>query len=66
MIMIINLILVNSNGYNLTWVNCEMASFIHMKSSEWPHTNDDSIGGNDNDYNDDDDDDDVMMMSSLA
>mmetsp|Transcript_8776 Transcript_8776/g.19256 ORF Transcript_8776/g.19256 Transcript_8776/m.19256 type:complete len:454 (-) Transcript_8776:395-1756(-) len=24
---------VHSEGYNLTWVNCEMASFIHMKSS---------------------------------
>ena len=24
---------VKSEGYNLTWVNCEMASFIHMKES---------------------------------
>ena len=24
---------VESEGYNLTWVNCEMASFIHMKDS---------------------------------
>lgn len=24
---------VDSQGYNLTWVNCEMASFIHMKES---------------------------------
>ena len=22
-----------SEGYNLTWVNCEMASFIHMRVS---------------------------------
>ena len=24
---------VKSDGYNLTWVNCEMASFIHMRES---------------------------------
>ena len=25
---------VKSEGYNLTWVNCEMASFIHMRESK--------------------------------
>jgi hypothetical protein len=24
---------VGSDTYNLSWVNCEMASFIHMKAS---------------------------------
>ena len=26
-------LIVASEGYNLSWVNCEMASFIHMKES---------------------------------
>lgn len=27
------LLLVQSQDYNLSWVNCEMASFIHMKGT---------------------------------
>ena len=30
---LINFYVVASETYNLTWVNCEMASFIHMKAS---------------------------------
>ena len=28
-----HMLAIKSEGYNLTWVNCEMASFIHMKES---------------------------------
>jgi hypothetical protein len=28
-----HILAIKSEGYNLTWVNCEMASFIHMKES---------------------------------
>ena len=31
-----HLIAVDSLGYNLSWVNCEMASFIHMKDVKGP------------------------------
>jgi len=35
---------VASEGYNLTWVNCEMASFIHMKESNRFYKNPQSEG----------------------
>eukprot|EP00597_Dinobryon_sp_UTEXLB2267_P000987 CAMPEP_0170065456 /NCGR_PEP_ID=MMETSP0019_2-20121128/5536_1 /TAXON_ID=98059 /ORGANISM="Dinobryon sp., Strain UTEXLB2267" /LENGTH=553 /DNA_ID=CAMNT_0010272329 /DNA_START=11 /DNA_END=1669 /DNA_ORIENTATION=+ len=35
---------VASEGYNLTWVNCEMASFIHMKESNRFYKNPQSDG----------------------
>jgi len=39
-----HMIEVKSEGYNLTWVNCEMASFIHMRESNNFYINPDGKG----------------------
>jgi hypothetical protein len=39
-----HMIEVQSENYNLTWVNCEMASFIHMKESNNFYRNPQGVG----------------------